>query len=1239
MSNNISGNDFGSDLPATEEPLLKRFSPFRIGVQISLLASLLVILTAFVFMQWLLQIANTSIVEHEKVDLQDETNLVAREVRDEYIRLKELAYDAVEAIREGQTDSEVLGALSQRPEVISVEVAETPRLLQEDADLGVPVRRTTAEGEIDWQIVVAIPYRVHNDIVSSLSRQTPRRLVVVGHLDALTQRDQSARHLTFVYDHADRLLSAPQRDSAAPRPRPAAIARSLNRLDELFSLPIKTLDDVRSRRVGELVPQTKLPGYEFYFSSTSDIFDANRQPLTRDEIRGRLEPYRLTMPDVKFGVTRGQESRIYLQTPNSERMEECRAIVNNVLADERFTWVAEDLKCENFLMHATRVVYDSTRRDGYVDLLVAASEEEIKSDVSSHFDRLRLAALFFTFIAVLLAFGLSSAITKPLHRVIASTQRLAHGNAALDLPVNNRGEIGTLARYFQRMANLIAERNQALADREARMRAIVGSAAEGILTIDREGHIQTANDAAEQLFSVSSQGLLGRPLQEFINSPAGRESSNLPPLGTVETTAHARDGRIFPVEISIAPVAFDSESNFNEPAASQRPAALAPPQPATVGMQPATAGVEPAKAGVQPAPSTADSKPPQRNSTLFVAIVRDITARKRSESEIQLLNADLQRFNLQLDERVRRRTADLERVLADVEVARDEAIRADRAKSAFLANMSHELRTPLNAIIGYAELLIEEAEDSGDSATIDDLKKIIDAGRHLLTLINDVLDLSKIEAERLSLHDECINVRQLLESVRETVQPLASRNSNQFLIEQAANAAELQADVTRVRQLLLNLLSNAFKFTNQGTVSLTVSRVAGSPGETLEFAVRDTGIGITDEQLRRLFQPFSQADTSTTKRFGGTGLGLAICKRLAELMGGGIRAESVAGEGSTFTVFLPVQRQEVPHEVPAVEPVAYVLPSANPASLPADAPLVLVIDDDPAVRDLMGRQLNREGLRVVTAASGKEGIELARTMQPAFITLDVIMPGTDGWAVLSDLKGDPSTRDLPVIMLTMVDDRDLGFTLGASDFMMKPIDRERLLQIVAKYRPAPGRPILIAEDDLAARELLQRTLTGAGYPVVEAVNGRDALELLDKTAPALVLLDLMMPVMDGFDFLDEIRHPPRSSTVPVIVVTAKELTASDRERLNGRVRRILQKASCGRDQLLREVRQLVGRMDETGRYVYDGSETTFISQWSELAAAHLPSNPLHPDKVPGGNRSLADPTENRTKPNDDNSVS
>jgi CheY-like chemotaxis protein len=375
----------------------------------------------------------------------------------------------------------------------------------------------------------------------------------------------------------------------------------------------------------------------------------------------------------------------------------------------------------------------------------------------------------------------------------------------------------------------------------------------------------------------------------------------------------------------------------------------------------------------------------------------------------------------------------------------------------------------------------------------------------------------------------------------------------------------MHADLTKVRQMLLNLLSNACKFTEKGTIRLAAER--DGPGEAAEirFRISDSGIGMTPAQLAKLFEAFSQAEASTSRRYGGTGLGLAITKRFAQMMGGDVTVESEPGKGSTFTIRLPSVTPTAPPSAPAEVPFA----AADGTT--GQAGTVLVIDDDAQARDLIRRFLTAEGFAVVEAAGGEAGLALARMQRPDAITLDVLMPGMDGWAVLSALKADSDLADVPVIMLTMLNDRNLGFALGASEYVSKPIEREYLRQLLRKYRRDGQCDVLIVEDDAGTRELLRRLLESEGWTVAMAENGRIALEAMEGRTPALILLDLMMPVMDGCQFATELRKREAWRGIPIIVLTAKDLTAEDRRTLNGDVQGVLQKGALSREELLREI--------------------------------------------------------------------
>jgi CheY-like chemotaxis protein len=434
----------------------------------------------------------------------------------------------------------------------------------------------------------------------------------------------------------------------------------------------------------------------------------------------------------------------------------------------------------------------------------------------------------------------------------------------------------------------------------------------------------------------------------------------------------------------------------------------------------------------------------------------------------------------------------------------------------------------------------------------------------------------------------------MIREVVATIEPLMTKNGNRLEVICPTDIGRMRADLTKVRQVLFNLLSNANKFTEMGLVRLEVRQPSNiehptpnaEPGRTkyglptpdsslITFSVSDTGIGMTTEQLGRLFQAFSQADASTARKYGGTGLGLVISRRFCELMGGDLRVESEAGQGSTFTVTLPVEVKE-PQPPVTHEPNRDAARHAG-----AHGPVLLVIDDDPAVRELMERTLSREGYRVHTADNGLRGLELARTLKPSVITLDVMMPGMDGWAVVQALKTDSELSDIPVVMLTIVEDQKLGYALGAADYLTKPIDWKRLTAVLARYRDRSGSArILVVEDDSSVRELLQRHLKEGGWTVALAENGRVALERIAEARPALILLDLMMPEMDGFEFMDALRQRECDRDIPVVVITARQLSEEDRRRLNGQVVRIIQKGQTTAEEVLAEVRRLMVRTND-----------------------------------------------------------
>ncbi|MDM8564505.1 response regulator [Candidatus Halobeggiatoa sp. HSG11] len=535
-------------------------------------------------------------------------------------------------------------------------------------------------------------------------------------------------------------------------------------------------------------------------------------------------------------------------------------------------------------------------------------------------------------------------------------------------------------------------------------------------------------------------------------------------------------------------------------------------------------------------------------------------------------NTELRQTNEQLQDEINER----KQIEAALQQAKETAEQANLAKSQFLANMSHELRTPLNAIIGYSEILIEEATDDAvaegrtpeEVEYIADVEKIQEAGHHLLILINDVLDIAKIEAGKMDIYNETFSVIDVLNETVNTVQPLLSRQNNKLEINHADDLGILFADITKLRQILLNLLSNANKFTENGIIKLTIT--TENEASWMVFEVSDTGIGMTAEQQDSLFAAFTQADASTTRKYGGTGLGLAISKHFAEMMGGNITVTSTLDEGSNFIVHLPIETSNI-ISVPNNQPI-----ESNNIPVPTKTAkdiTILVIDDDLMVHNLLKKHLNKVGYKLIFATTHQEGLRLANELEPTTIILDVMMEQGEGWNLLSTLKSEPKLSHIPIITLSLLEDRSIGYSVGTAEYLIKPLDYNKLEAVIGKYNTNidVSAPVMIVEDDIVTREMVAGTLEKHGWQVERAENGRIALELVKQKPPALILLDLMMPEMDGFEFIALLRQEPACASIPVIVLTAKDITVEDQQCLHDKVAKIFQKSAYTQKHLLAEI--------------------------------------------------------------------
>lgn len=531
----------------------------------------------------------------------------------------------------------------------------------------------------------------------------------------------------------------------------------------------------------------------------------------------------------------------------------------------------------------------------------------------------------------------------------------------------------------------------------------------------------------------------------------------------------------------------------------------------------------------------------------------------------------------------------LQHATDDAQAARDEAMRANRAKSTFLANMSHELRTPLNAVIGYSEILLDELGELNDDAQASrftDVHKIHAAGRHLLALINNVLDISKIEAGRMEVHVETFSIAAVVREIANGIEPLIRQNRNTLNLHIEETVGNMLSDLTKVRQIFFNLVGNATKFTSNGIITISIVRHTIDSNDWIAFSVTDTGIGMTAEEQNRIFSPFVQGDDSTTRRYGGSGLGLAITRQLCELLGGRIEFRSGKGLGSTFVVHLPVQctpRQNIisindgSTIGPKVDASAVRFRKTIPGAERRErVSTVLCVDDDAGVRDLMERFLTRQGFFAYTAANAAEGLDLARQVMPDVITLDVMMPEKDGWWVLNQLKRDPDLASIPVVMLTMVENKELGYALGAADFLTKPVDQRLLHDTIVKHVRDPSTAVaLLVQPDYEQQRLLKGLLQSYGLRVIVASSTQAALESLALVQPDLLVTELVMPDLDGITLIDTIRNNDKWKNIPIVATSHEGMGLEDSNGLSQSIESVLYTRKQGQDEFLAEFKEMI----------------------------------------------------------------
>ena len=548
----------------------------------------------------------------------------------------------------------------------------------------------------------------------------------------------------------------------------------------------------------------------------------------------------------------------------------------------------------------------------------------------------------------------------------------------------------------------------------------------------------------------------------------------------------------------------------------------------------------------------------------------------------------------QLFIRLKQRDIDVAEEHKMAQLALEEKLEAEAAsyeKSKFLANMSHELRTPLNAIIGYSEMLYEDANMKNDLTQKEDLSKIQTAGRHLLSLINDVLDLSRIELGKTELYLEDVNLPELIDDVVDTILSLVTTNNNNLVVDCDSGLGSIHVDASKFRQTLINIVGNAAKFTRDGIITLKVNREM-APGTGVETGwiivrIKDTGIGISKDQQKKLFRAFTQADESTTRVFGGSGLGLAISRNICRLMGGDITVNSQLNEGSEFCVRIPahVAEDEVIRNVDTIdgnnndrisEPKRIQSSFAEVDERRNKSSKILVIDDDASAVDLLERTLSLDGYQVESITQGGGSLNVARKIMPDLIILDILISDVSGWSILAQLKKDPAVAHIPVVMHSALDERSTAFALGASDFLFKPADHDALSEVILRnLRRQEGVKILVIDDDVDTRRLMRMVFENEGWSVIEEVDGDLGLIRVLENYPSAIVLDLNMPRMNGEEFLEQLDTKVEYRDIPVLALTGKNLSDNEKKELMKNVDLLVEKGPHSIDNLLGRLRVLI----------------------------------------------------------------
>ena len=737
-------------------------------------------------------------------------------------------------------------------------------------------------------------------------------------------------------------------------------------------------------------------------------------------------------------------------------------------------------------------------------------------------------------------------LTNPIRRLAEAANLIAAGQRSVKVTIDSKDEIGRLATSFNEMAGSLEANEAALQRKVGETRTLYEIGQEITAQVALEPTLHLIVERARELLQAEVSLLALRQGESDIFAFQAHSGSITEALAKVRfRPGEGLGGRV--VMTGTPMMAHDYLQEYRD---------------------------SPFLEAVQEAGIRSYVAVPLKAHGMIIGVLF-VTSRTPSqfrEEDRQLLSALADQAaiaieNAKLYQQVSRHAEELE---AKVEIRTRELQEANRRleeasrhKSEFLANMSHELRTPLNAIIGFTRLVMRRSKEILPEKQYENLDKILISADHLLALINDILDLSKIEAGRMEVQPVSFELEALVDVCLRTVEPMVKSERLRLMKAMEAGLPPLSTDQDKLKQILINLLSNAIKFTEAGTITVTARQRDGH----VEIAVADTGIGIPEEALELIFEEFRQVDSSSTRKYSGTGLGLSISRHLARLLDGDIIVKSTIGVGSTFTLTIPLRYE------PALAATRGIVaaPREEPAAVPEASKVVLAIDDNPDAIYLLRENLTEAGYCVVGALSGEEGLQKAREFRPFAITLDILMPHKDGWEILRELKADAATQDIPIIVVSIVDNKHLGYRLGAFDYLLKPFDREAILAALARIPPHQGR-LLVVDDDPQVVDLVRQLLEGEPYEVVAAADGLEALEAIAQKRPDVILLDLLMPRMDGFAVIDRLQQDPQDRQIPVIVLTAKTLTAAEHAVLEQSVLTVIQKRGLDRDTLIQELR-------------------------------------------------------------------